>query len=87
MRVNKEQAEQGVITAIITFIVAMVGITIFNFNVGIYSGIASGLSVTVGKEYGDSLVIENSWHWKDIIPGVAGDIIGIIACIIFYSLK
>lgn len=85
MKVSKEQIEQGVITAIITFIVAMVGTTVFNINVGMYSGIAAGLSVTVGKEYGDSLVINNKWHWSDIIPGVAGDIVGVMACLIFYS--
>lgn len=87
MTVNKEQVEQGVITAIITFIVAMVGLTMFNVNVALYSGIAAGLSVTVGKEYGDSLVIENSWHWSDIIPGVAGDIVGIVACIVIYLIR
>ena len=78
MKVNKERIEQAGITAIVTLIVAMVGATMFNIYAALYSGIAAGLSVTVGKEYGDSLVIENSWHWIDAIPGFIGVIVGIL---------
>ena len=87
MKLNKEQIEQGGITAIVTFIVALVAISMFGINSAVYSGIAAGLSVTVGKEYGDSLIIENVWHWKDVIPGVVGVITGILACVTLYWIS
>lgn len=86
MIVNKEMIEQAGITAVVTFIVATVAFTVFDVSAATYSGISAGLSVTVGKEYGDSLIIENSWHWKDVIPGVIGVFAGILACMILYFI-
>lgn len=60
---------------------------LFNIGVAAFSGIAAGLSVTVGKEYGDSLSMEESWHWKDALPGALGVIIGLLACLIFYMIR
>ena len=86
MKINKERVEQASITAVITFIVTAVGVTMFGVDAAIYSGIAAGLSITVGKEYGNSLVIENNWHWKDVIPGIAGVLIGTLIYLIFHIL-
>lgn len=81
MTASKEQIEQAAITTIVTLIVSLVAMSMFNIDDAIYSGIASGLSVTIGKEYGDSLILENAWHWKDIIPGCIGVIVGMLMCI------
>ena len=87
MLISKQSIDQIAITAVITFIVAAVGVTMFGADAALYSGIAAGLSVTVGKEYGDALAIENSWHWKDVVPGVIGVIIGILACLILNLIR
>lgn len=79
MKINKEYIEQAGITAIFTLIVALVGAAVFDLNAAIYSGIAAGLCITVGKEYGDSLIVDNVWHWSDIIPGIAGVCAGLLA--------
>lgn len=86
MIVNKEEIEQGVITAAVTLIVAAVGFAMFNLGVAVYSGITAGLSVTVGKEYGDSLIMENSWHWRDILPSVTGVVVGLVMCLTLYLI-
>ena len=83
---NEQSIEQGAITAFVTLIVAAVGIAVFNIDTAIYSGIVSGLSVTIGKEYGDSLIINNKWHWKDIIPGIIGVAVGLLACAILFVI-
>jgi hypothetical protein len=85
--INKQAIEQSAITAIVTFIVSVVGLSIFNINCAVYSGIAAGLSVTVGKEYGDSLIMENNWHWHDVIPGIVGVFIGILMCVILHMTE
>lgn len=84
MTINRNNIEQAGITAIVTLIVAAVGAVVFDINTALYSGISAGLSVTVGKEYGDSVIIENSWHWKDIFPGFIGVIAGLIIGVILY---
>ena len=86
MIVNKEEIEQGIITAAVTLIVAAVGFAMFNLGVAVYSGITAGLSVTVGKEYGDSLIMENSWHWRDILPSVTGVVVGLVMCLTLYLI-
>ena len=60
---------------------------LFDIGVAAFSGIAAGLSVTVGKEYGDSLSMEDSWHWKDTLPGVSGVVFGLLSCLIFYLIS
>lgn len=87
MKISKESIEQSAITATITLIVAMVGAIMFSIDVAVFSGIAAGLSVTVGKEYGDSLVVESSWHWHDIIPAIAGVIVGLLIFVILYFIR
>lgn len=84
MIINKERIEQCAITAVVTLIVSAVGFAMFDLGVAVYSGITAGLSVTVGKEYGDSIVIEDSWHWHDIIPAIAGVIAGLLMCLMLY---
>ena len=84
MRISKEQIEQASITAVVTFIVTIVGVTVFNVNAAIYSGIVAGLSVTIGKEYDDSLIIENHWHWSDVVPGVIGVTVGLLMSMLLY---
>lgn len=86
MKLSKEKIEQGAITAIVTLIVAAVGVAIFNIESALYAGITSGLSVTVGKEYGDSIIMEDSWHWKDAMPGMIGVIVGLLMCITLYLI-
>lgn len=81
IKISKEGIEQSAITAVITLIVAAVGFAIFGLNVAVYSGIAAGLSTTVGKEYGDSLIMEDSWHWRDAVPALIGVIIGLLLCL------
>ena len=87
MKINKETIEQSTITAIVTFIVATVGVVLFDINAAVYSGIVAGLSVTVGKEYGDSLVIEGSLHWRDIMPAGTGVIIGLLIFSFLYLMR
>jgi len=84
MKVNNKKIEQSAITAVITLIVAAVGYAMFNASVALYSGITAGLSVTVGKEYGDSLVMEDNWHVGDIIPAIVGVAAGLLMCIMLY---
>lgn len=85
--VSKENIEQSAITAIVTFVVTTVGIVLFDINAAVYSGVAAGLSVTVGKEYGDSLVVEGGLHWHDVVPAGTGVIIGLLAFIILYLIR
>ena len=84
MFITKERIQETVITAAITFIVSIMGTGLFNGDAGIYSGITSGLSFAVGKEYGDSLNKEKQWEWRDILFGVIGIIVGIL---MFYLIK
>lgn len=84
MKVNNKKIEQSAITAVITLIVAAVGYAMFNASVALYSGITAGLSVTVGKEYGDSLVMEDNWHIGDIVPAIVGVAAGLLMCIMLY---
>jgi uncharacterized protein YfiM (DUF2279 family) len=62
------------------------GLTIFGLDAAIYSGITSGFSVIVGKEYADSLASKNNWNWPDVLTGLVGVIIGIIVCITLYLI-
>ena len=86
MKFSKQGIEQAGITAVVTLIVATMGVAIFNVEAAIYSGITAGLSVTVGKEYGDSTIIENRWHWRDVVPGITGVIVGLIMSLLFYLI-
>lgn len=84
MKPSKERILQLVITAVITVIVGTVGFAMFDIGTAVYAGIAAGLSVSVGKEYGDSLTAVNQWEWGDILAGVIGIIAGILICITVY---
>ena len=86
MTINKERLQEAIVTAAITFIVGTMGTAIFDINAGIYSGIAAGLSMCVGKEYGDSLNKEHRWEWGDILFGGIGVIIGVLLFCLFVSL-
>lgn len=84
MIINKERIEQCAITAVVTLIVSAVGFAMFDLGVAVYSGITAGLSVTVGKEYGDSVLMEDSWHWKDVIPALTGVVAGLLMFLMLY---
>jgi hypothetical protein len=62
------------------------GLTIFGLDAAIYSAITSGLSVTVGKEYADSLTSKNKWNWSDILTSFVGVLVGIVICITLYLI-
>lgn len=62
------------------------GLTMFGLDAAIYSGITSGLSVIVGKEYADSLASKNNWNWSDVLTGCTGVLTGIIICITLYLI-
>lgn len=51
-----------------------------SFNIWLGLGLAIGLSV--GKEYGDSLVEGNKWDWYDILADAIGLVIGLILVLI-----
>lgn len=87
MTVDKEKIIQIIITITITIIVGVVGCSIFGIDAGVYSGITAGLSVMVGKEYGDSLSSKNNWNWADILSSCIGVAVGTVICITLYLLK
>ena len=59
----------------------------FGLDAAIYSGITSGFSVIVGKEYADSLASKSNWNWSDVLTGCIGVLIGVIVCITLYLIR
>jgi hypothetical protein len=83
---NKEKIIQTAITITITIIVGVMGLTMFGLDAAIYSGITSGFSVIVGKEYADSLATKSNWNWSDVLTGCVGVFVGVIVCITLYLI-
>lgn len=87
MIINKSNIVQVIITTAITVIVSTVGLTLFNAYVAIYSGITSGLSVTVGKEYADSLTPKDHWNFRDLLANCIGVLVGILITMTLYYIS
>lgn len=87
VKISKEDIVQITVTTIITFIVGVMGFVMFGVECGIYSALTSGLCIGVGKEYADSLSIENSWSWNDVITACSGSVLGLIMFLIFYFMR
>lgn len=42
----------------------------------IITGFFTGVTLGIGKEYGDSVAIGNKWDWKDLLCDIIGSAIG-----------
>ena len=51
-----------------------------------WAGIALAAGTGLGKEYGDSRAIGNTWDWNDILADVLGILAALIVALPFYFI-
>ena len=56
------------------------------FFLGCFSGVVVGLSLGLGKEYGDMVAKGNSWSWADILADLLGSLFGSLLAYILRTI-
>ena len=77
MKIKKDKYLHFLSCGLVSLLTSIFALILGLGNIGImYSGITSGISIGLGKEYGDYACSNNKWDNYDLIADILGALIG-----------